>query len=533
MNPVRHTLHPRHRRRSGAVLTVGLAVAALMLSACSSNNSSSDDSSSGSASNAAAVQGAGSGGTLKWATTYFPAHWDPVVNGSGATFRIGALVYESLTRTDAKGNAVPGLAQSWDFSADGKSVTFHLRAGLKFSDGTPVNAAAIKEEILRGQTQQDSAQVANLADIKSVTTNGDLDVTVSADHPDYQIPLLLGERVLQIASPTAAKDPTKLDQDPVGAGPFIVTQLIPNQKVVLKKNPDYWDAKDIHFNNVEVDLAPDASTIVAGLKSGVYNFADLAPSQAAAAKAAGLNVFTIPGFNADSINININKEPFKSHPQLVDVIRYATNRQQYVDQLTFGYGQATNQPFPPGYVAYDPQSANLYPYDPDKAKQALAAAGYKPGELTLELVISADQPEAEILQSQLKAVGVNVKITVNKNWATPYFAKDLAFSLYGTTGRDAPTQTLSVHFGNGGVINLSSPDVQPGFADALAKAQATPLDSPDYAANLQAATRIGLQSPANVFTYSSPNLFAASKSISALPLDPGHVDWTGVTISGS
>ncbi len=531
MNSVRQPPHPRRRRRYGVALGALGALAALLLSACSSGSSQAED-----ASNAAAVQSGSAGGdsgTLKWATTYFPTHWDPVVNGSGATFRIAALVYESLTRTDDKGNAVPGLAQSWDFSADGTSVTFHLRPNLKFSDGTPVNADAIKEEILRGQTQKDSAQISNLADIKSVTTSGDLDVTVSADHPDYQLPLLLGERVLQVASPGAATDPTKLDQDPVGAGPFVVTQLIPNQKAVLKKNPDYWDAKNIHFSDVEVNLAPDASTVVAGLKSGVYNFADLAPSQAAAAKAADLNVFTLPGFNASSINININKEPFKSHPQLVDVIRYATDRQQYVDQLTFGYGQATNQPFPPGYVAYDPQSADLYAYDPDKAKQALVDAGYKPGELTLELVISSDQPQAEILQSQLTAVGVNVNITIDKNWATPYFAKDLAFSLYGTTGRDAPTQTLSVHFGDGGVINLSSPYVPAGFNDALAKAQATPLDSADYAANLQAATRIGLQSPANVFTYSSPNLFAASKSISALPQNPGHVDWTGVTISGS
>jgi peptide/nickel transport system substrate-binding protein len=499
------------------------AVTTLVLTACSSSGSG-----------GTGTGGTGSGNaTLKWATSYFPTHWDPVVNGSGATFRLGALVYESLTRTDAKGNAVPGLAQSWDFSADGKSVTFHLRPGLKFSDGTPVNAAAIKEEINRAQTQKDSAQVANLSSITGVVTSGDLDITVSADHPDYQIPLLLGERVLQIASPKAAADPTTLDQKPVGAGPFIVTELIPGQKAVLRKNPDYWDAKDIHIDNVEVSIAPEAATLVAGLKTGVYNFADLPAAQATAAKGAGLDVFVLPGFNASSINININKEPFKSHPQLVDAIRYAINRQQFVDQLTFGYGQATNQPFPPGYVAYDPQSANLYAYDPDKAKQALADAGFKAGQVSLDLVISSDDPQAEIIQSQLAAVGIKVNIKIDKNWATPYFSKELAFSIYGTTGRDAPVQTLTVHFGQGGVINLSSPFVPAGFDAAVRKAEATPVDSPDYATNLQAATRAGLQSPTNVFTYSNPNLFAKTKAISNLPENPGHVDWTGVTISGS
>lgn len=518
----------RRKWRRGVIPLALLATGMLVVSACGGSSSSGSGDGSGSA-----PAGSSGNATLKWATTYFPSHWDPVVGGSGATFRITSLVYESLTRTDSKGNAVPGLAKSWDFSADGTSVTFHLRPNLTFSDGAPINAAAIKGEIIRAQTQKNSAQVANLDAIKSITTSGDLDLTVTADHPDYQLPLLLGERVLQVASPLASADAATLDQKPVGAGPFIVTDLIPGQSATLKKNPDYWDAANIHIDHVSVSVAPDASTIVAGLKTGVYNFADLPPAQAIEAKGADLDVFALPGFNASSINININKEPFKSHPKLVDAIRYAINRQQFVDQLTFGYGKATNQPFPPGYVAYDPKSADLFAYDQDKSKKALAEAGYKPNELTLSLTISAASPQAEIVQSQLAAVGIKVDIAIDKNWATPYFAKDLAFSIYGTTGRDAPVQTLTVHFGKGGVINLSSPFVPDGFEAAVKKAEATKPDSPDYAANLQAATRIGLTSPANIFTVSSPNLFAKSKSISKLPENPGHVDWTGVTISDS
>ena len=509
---------PATRRRDvvAGVAALGTALT-LVLSACGSGG--------------ATAGGTATGGALKWATT-LPTHWDPVASGSGGQFRILSLIYASLTNTDEKGNPTPGLAQSWDYNADGTQVTFHLRPNLTFTDGTPINAAAVKAAIDRGKTQQNSALLQDLATIANVTTSGDYDVVVHTKQPDYQIPLVLGERVLQVASPKAAADATALDQAPVGAGPFVVTQLIPGQKVLLKKNPDYWDAKNIHIDNVELDQAPDAATVVAGLKTGVYNFATLAPSQATAAKAAGLDVFVQPGFNAADISINVNKAPFKDNPTLVDAIRYAINRQQFVDQLTFGYGQATNQPFPPGYIAYDPQSANLYPYDPAKAKQLLAQAGYQPGRLKLELVISAADPQAEIIQSQLAAIGITVTITVNKNWATPYFGKDLVFSVYGTTGRDAPVETITAHFGPHGVLNLSSPYEPPGFEEAVAKAEATPIGSPDYAANLQAATRIGLQSPALIFTYSSPNLFAKSKSISTLPGNPGHVDWTGVTISG-
>jgi peptide/nickel transport system substrate-binding protein len=506
------------RRRRSVELAVALAApAVLALAACNGGT---------------AAGGAASGSaTLTWASSYFPAHWDPVVSGSGAQFRELALVYSSLTRIDAKGNAVPDLARSWDYSSTGRQVTFHLRPGLTFSDGTPVNAAAVKAAIERAKTQKNSALFGDLTSITSVTTAGDLDVVVHLGQVDYQIPLLLGERVLQVASPKAAADPATLDRNPVGAGPFVVTQLIPGTKAVLKKNPSYWDAADIHIDRVELVSAPDPATVVPGLQTGVYTFADLAPSQAKAAKAAGLDVFVQPGYNASNISLNINKAPF-TNPAVVDAVRYAVNRQEFVDKLTFGYGQTTDQPFPRNYVAYDPQSANRYPYDPAKAKQLLAAAGYAPGQIVLDLVIPAPDPAAEIVQSQLAAVGITVNIKVDKNWATPFFAKDLTFSLYATTGRDAPVQTLTAHFGPHGPLNLSSPYEPAGFEKAVAKVRQTPLAAATYPQVLQAATRAGLQSKALVFTYSSPNLFAKSPAISALPANPGHIDWTGVTIAG-
>jgi peptide/nickel transport system substrate-binding protein len=510
--------HPRVRAKRGTVLGVTLALTALTASACAGSSG-------------AAGGASGGGATLKWATSYFPTHWDPVVSGSGAQFRELALVYASLTRTDARGNAVPDLARSWEYNKTGDEVTFHLRPNLKFSDGTPVDASAVKQAIDRAKTQKNSALFGDLTSIKSVTTSGTLDVVIHLTQVDYQIPLLLGERVLQIASPKAATDPGKLDQQPVGAGPFVVTQLIPGSKVVLKKNPAYWDAKDIHIEHAELISAPDPATVVSGLQTGVYNFADIEPSQAKAAKAAGLDVFVQPGFNAANISLNVNKVPF-TDPRVVDAVRYAVNRQEFVDKLTFGYGKATDQPFPPGYIAYDPQSAGRYPYDPAKAKQLLAAAGYRPGQIKLDLVIPAADPAAEIVQSQLAAVGITLNIKVDKNWATPFFAKDLTISLYSTTGRDSAVQTLTAHFGPHGPLNLSSPYEPAGFEAAVAKVRQTPLDAADYSQVLQAATRAGLQSRALVFTYSSPNLFAKSKAISALPGNPGHVDWTGVTIGG-
>ncbi|GLZ42623.1 ABC transporter substrate-binding protein [Actinokineospora sp. NBRC 105648] len=505
------------RRPRGAV--IGIAVAATLvstLSACGSGGASAT---------------AGPSGTLKWASSYFPTHWDPVVGGSGAQFRELALVYASLTRTDESGKAVPDLAKSWEYNSAGTEVTFHLREGLKFSDGEPVDGAAVKAAIERAKTQKNSALFGDLTSISTVTATGQ-DVVVHLSQVDHQIPQLLGQRVLQVASPKAAQDPAKLDQNPVGAGPFVVTQVVPGTKAVLKKNPGYWDAANIHIDNVELTSAPDASTVVSGLQTGVYNFADLTPSQADAAKKANLDVFVLPGFNASNISLNVNKAPFNNE-KVVDAVRHAVNRKEFVDKLSFGYGEATDQPFPEKYIAYDPQSKNRWAYDPEKAKQLLAEAGFKPGDIKVDLVIPDAQPASEIVQSQLAAVGITVNIKVDKNWAKPFFAKELTLSLYGTTGRDSAVQTLTAHFGPNGPLNLSTPYQPAGFDAAVAKVRQTPLDAPDYPEVLRAATRAGLESKALVFTYSPPNLIAKSKSISNLPKNPAHIDWTGVTISGS
>ncbi|GAA1861611.1 ABC transporter substrate-binding protein [Asanoa iriomotensis] len=477
----------------------------------------------------------GSGGaagesTLRWAVT-LPAHWDPVVSGSGAQFRILSLAYASLTEIDENGKAVPGLAQSWDYNDKGDAVTFHLRPGLTFSDGEPLNAAAVKAYLERAKTQQNSALFGDLTSIKSVTAQGDVDVVIALSQVDYQIPLLLGERVAQITSPKAALDPAKLDQSPVGAGPFVVTENVPGSHVYLKENPDYWDAANIHVDRVELLPAPDAATIVSGLRTGVYDFANLAAAQIKTAEAAGLDVVYQPGFNASNISINVNKEPF-TNPKVVDAVRYATNRQEYVDKITFGKGKATDQPFPPGYIAYDEESANRYPFDPEKARQLLAEAGYAPGQIKVDLVIQGAlyATASEIVQSQLKAVGIDVTIKVDPNWEKPFFAKDLTLSVYGTTGRESPVQTLTAHFGPDGPLNLSTPYQPAGFEAAVAAARGTPLDSPDYAAKLQAATRAGLESRALVFTYSQPNIFVKTAKVSDLTPIPGQIHWTGLRV---
>ncbi len=503
-------------RLSAAVAAVALA--AVALTACGSSGTASKASS-------------GPGGTLKWAVANAPASWDPVVDGSGFSFNYTALAYDSLTHTNEKGKAVPGLAESWKYNPDGTQVTFHLRSGLKFADGSALDAAAVKAYFQRAQTQTNSALVGEgIAPIESIDTPNRLDVVFNLSQPDYQIPLVVAQRVGQITSPK--KTPAQLNASPDGAGPFKAVSVVPGSHATFVRNPNYWDAKNIRIAKVELYFNVDATTVVSGLQTGVYNFTDeLSPSQVKAAKAAGLDVVLHPGFNANNLSVNRAIAPF-DNPTVLEAVKYAINRDQIVKQVDFGYGTVATQPFPKGYIAYDPDHSDPYPYNPAKAKELLAKAGY-PNGFSVPFVVSADTPENELLQAQLKAVGIDATLKVDTNWSTSFFAKKLPLSTYGTTGRDSPIQTLQAHFGAKGALNSSGIDGGDAYQAAIAKALATPLDSPDYQKNIQAATAAGLETTGLVFTDTVPNIFAKSTSVSDLPKIPAKITWTGVTIRGS
>jgi peptide/nickel transport system substrate-binding protein len=509
-------LRPSARRRGRlTALLAAAAATALVLAGCTTSSGST-----------------GEAGVLNWAAANTPSSWDPVVNGSGSTFRVTSLAYDSLTSTNTKGEAVPALAKSWKYNAAGTQVTFTLRDGLKFSDGSALTSSAVKDYLIRAKTQKNSALVAEgLSVISSIDTPSATSVVINLKQADYQIPLVLAERVGQITNPKFT--PTQLNAKPEGAGPFKAVSVEAGAKAVFVKNPYYWDAKDIHIDSVTVTFGVDASSIVSGLQSGVYNFADLATSQGKAAEIAGLDVVVQPGFNAGNLAVNTTIAPFDD-PKVLEAVRYAINREQLVDQADFGYGVPAYEPFPKNYIAFDPDAANLYPYSVAKAKELLREAGYPNGfAVTMTVGTTVGTAENEILQAQLKAVGIRATLKVDPNWATSFFAKKLAISTYSTTGRDSPVQTLQAHFDAAGALNSSGRDGGAAYQAAVAKALATPVSSPDYQKNIQAATAAGMATTGLVFTDTVPNLFVKTKAISALPKIPAKVVWTGVTISGS
>ena len=134
-----------------------------------------------------------SGGTLTWGWS-LPSTWDPVTSAVGNDSHALTLVYEAVTEQTADGEAAPGLAESWEYNATGDEITFHLRDGLVFSDGTPLDAEAVRTSLLRGRDDEKSTVAAQLAVVEDIVVDSPLDVRIVLDQPDYQIPLLLRAR---------------------------------------------------------------------------------------------------------------------------------------------------------------------------------------------------------------------------------------------------------------------------------------------------------------------------------------------------
>ncbi|MFG2039474.1 ABC transporter substrate-binding protein [Dactylosporangium sp. NPDC048998] len=474
----------------------------------------------------------GAGGTLKWGWA-LPTSWDPVTSSAGWDVHVLSLVYAGLTKLDEKGAAVPALATGWKYNADGTEVTFALRPGLTFSDGTPLDAAAVKKSLERGRDLPKSLVGPQLVNVKEIAAPDSGTVTIRLGVPDFQIPNLLAGKTGMIVSPTAfTTAPDALATKPAGAGPFTLTSYTQNAKAVLTRNPAYWDAASIKLQGFEAYPLPEAATVVAALQSGQYDVAQIPGSQVEAAKAAGLQVQVIPSLVVATLDVNIGKKPFDD-PKVVEALHYAVDRAALLKTAQFGHGEVAYQPFPKGYAGYNPALDGIYAYNPDKARQLLAESSYQGAPVDLVITTAAAAGVPEQLQSQLQAAGFKPTIEVIPQaqfTQLVYVQHSRALSVDQFAGRDSAVQAFQVLFGKEGLMNPGR--VQPPeLTDALAKVSRTPLDDPKYPTALQEATATAVRTMPNVFLYTVPRILARRTGVSAIPEFTAVQRFEGVTVS--
>jgi peptide/nickel transport system substrate-binding protein len=517
---------PRTAYRVAAAAAAIVTISAL--AACGSSNGSTAESA------AAAATTKGASGTLNWEWE-LPTSWDPVTSSAGWDMHALGLVYASITTLDPKGTVEAGLASSWKYAADGKSVTFTLRPGLKFSDGSPLTATSVKQNIDRGQTQGNSTVASELSVISKVVVNSPASFTLDLTQVDYQVPDLLAGKDGMIVNPAAFTKVGSLATQPEGAGPFTLTSYVPDSHASLVRNPDYWDASQIHIANFNVLDITQPEQILSALESGEVNVAYIAGNQVAAAKAAGFKIDVIPSEVVDELDIQTTTAPF-NNPDVVQAINYAIDRQAILQVQASGYGSVAYQPFPAGFVGYSAKLANEYPYNPALAKQLLAKAGYSKGLKITLTAPSVDDSIAEQIQGQLAQVGINATIgNISNDTETQYLYLDktIPFAVDGTAGRMSPVEMLDVLYSQQGLMNVDgkATTTPAAVTSALSNVLTVPLSSPDYPTALQNAVATAVQEePTHIWLYTNPRVFAYSPTVSGIPSDLVQQRWEGVTV---
>jgi peptide/nickel transport system substrate-binding protein len=476
--------------------------------------------------------GSADGSTVKWAVI-IPPNWDPVQTSSHYPQYYTNLVYEPILAVTPEGKPGPGLAESWNFNPDGTALTLHLREGNKFTDGTPVDGQAIKDFFDRALNDPESARTVDFESIESVTADSESTATLHLKRPDYGVLLRLGPKAGQVPSP--AVDPEELKQNPIGAGPYKVTEFVEGDHVFLEKNPDYWDAANIHVDRIEFYPMPGPAQAAASVTSGQYDLVNAIDTGTlrSAEGLDGVKVFSPAGNNNWYINLNLSRAPFDD-PEVVKALNLGINRDEFLAKAGNGIGAVSTQPYQEGEVGHVAAFDNPE-YNPEKAKGVLAAAGYAPGTISITIPIASDnQAQAEVLQTQLQAIGISADIKVVQADALSKLtftkSKEYPLILSGTHNYLDPLETFSQQFAAKGNVNVSG--LQPNDFDALLHAAAaTPLDSPGYEPAVEALATSSLNFGSKIFLYTYHYSYVQSTKISDFPRTPGSVSWKGVTVS--
>lgn len=468
--------------------------------------------------------------SLTWGWN-LPTNWDPVTSTAGWDTHALALVYDGLTQLDPDGDVVPGLAESWTYSPDGTAITFELRDAT-FSDGSPVDAEAVKLNLERGRDQADSTLAGQLNIVTGVDVVDADTVTVHLDQADYQVPYLFAGKTGFVVNPASFDDTAALATQPEGSGPFVLDEYVPNARAALHKNTGYWNADHIFIDDFDIVPVTDPATVVAGVQTGQWDVAIIPPSQVDASESAGLVVDKIRALTVRTLDVNNTVAPFDD-PLVLQAISHATDRQALIDGAYFGQGTPNFQPFPEGYVAYDDSLDDLYPHDVQTAKDLLAEAGHPDG-IDIELSLSdADSAIAEVLQAQWAEAGIRVKLNVLQPAAIAqnYVKRTYPLVLDSFSGRQSPLQALQVLFGQTGLMNLGG-NTPPELTAAIDAARATPTDAADYEEKLQAAVSTAVKTMPNTFLFTWPRILAHTDKVTGIQHWVDVQRWEDVKVTG-
>ena len=436
-------------------------------------------------------------GVLKYARDLpnaFGDNFDPATEVNDCSYGVTNLIFESLTRDGSNTKVSGGVAESWEVDASHTTVTMHLRQGNVFSDGTPVDANAVKASILNIKK---SPLRTSLAIITTIDTPDPNTVVFHLSKPvagDFLWALTYIDG--QIVAPSAL---TTADSKPVGSGPFMLSTYRPDQLISLKKNPKSRLASQYKLAGVDFVQVGSGPQAVTALKSDQVDMIDLRPEDYPTVKAdPKLAISTTPSLDYTMIQLRQDRAPF-DNDKVRAALEFAVDRQE-IDRVVYnGRNEVADQPFPKGTAGHDPALSGKYSYQPKKAKKMLAAAGFAKG-VSFDMVIPAGAPTFErmapLLKNEMARAGftVNIKrVPGGQILDTVYLHKESnAFLSVALTNGPALWNNFQSNYSQGGFVAATMGSRRPEIEALVSEARVS-LDPKVFGPPMLKAGRLIMQ----------------------------------------
>jgi peptide/nickel transport system substrate-binding protein len=489
------------------------------------------------------------GGTLVSMVVAEPTSMDIAAGIGQHNYAVMSNVFENLLEYDDETFATkPCLAESYDVSPDGMTYTFHLRKGVVFHDGTPMNAQAVQFSYQRIMDPNNEyyklGQPFPLIDFwyeaidpHKIDVKDDSTVVFNLKKPHSTLDAFMAWPAAGIVSPTALKKYGKdFRTNPVGTGPFMFKEWIPNQKVEFVRFDNYWKGPAA-LDGLVFRPIIEEQTRITELQAGNIDFAyDLPPDNVTAIKAdQNFDFYEVPLGHVWYLVMNTKAGP-TANVKVRQAVAYAIDSKQIISDILQNTGVPASGPVPSVIgKMYGEENAPYYTYDPDKARALLKEAGLENGFETRFWVpqsgsgMQSPTTMGQAIQANLSDVGINAKIEVSE-WGAyiNQFAKglpdDVAFaecSWFATDARNIPNLTLTCGADSPAGYNAGyycSPGV-----DKLIDAFTKTLDHAKQADILKQLQQMVMQDVPNVYVDSQLGTAAMTKKYTGFHLHPSQL----------
>jgi peptide/nickel transport system substrate-binding protein len=466
-----------------------------------------------------------------------PIEFDPVqFTTSACCFSYSWPIYAGLLRETTSGTYVPDLASAATV-VNPTTLDITIRPGVEYSNGTPLDAAAVKAGFERNLTNpHPGVWDQSMSEISSIDVTGtdSLVMTFSQPVASTFYPLLADQESF-MALPTGSGSANP-NENLVGAGPFMLKSYAQGQSIVLVKNPKYWDASAIHLTGITFVNVPQGPQELNALKSGLVDVQGIPDSDIPALKAQ-TNLQSSSAFPDASyffVPICTASGPLASL-KVRQALNFATNRVAINNALLYGKGEPAWSIFPSTSSFYDKALTNVYAYNPKKAKALLAQAGYPHGFSTSIMPLPEPQDDqlATVLQQEWKQIGVTLSIVQSSNYVVDFYTKKLAklgLNPEGLPGiQKITTQYISGDVGD--TCGYNSPTL-----DALTKAlEALPPSSPKLKSVWTKIQLFVIHNALSIYVDYAPEVTGAQKNVKNvqnIPYVGGVLNYWGVSVPG-